>query len=41
MRYAKFQRKHMENTCFNGVCLTANCYLWLPWVDDVITDKDE
>ena len=42
MRYAKFQSTYMENTCFNGVCLTANCcYVWLPWVDDVVTDKDE
>jgi hypothetical protein len=42
MRYAKFQRTYMENMCFNGVCLTVNCcYLWFPWVDDVVADKDE
>jgi hypothetical protein len=42
MRYAKFQSTYMENMCFNGVCLTAICCcLWLPWVDDVVTDKDE
>jgi hypothetical protein len=42
MRYAKFQRTYMENVfqwCYALLPTVVN--VWLPWVDDVVTDKDE